>query len=66
MQKPNRFITNTIVLLSAICLLSVEAYAESQIPDRDIQQFTILQTSDIHNHASGYGPFFGLYTPHSR
>ena len=23
---------------------------------------TILQTSDVHNHASGYGPFIDLYS----
>jgi len=30
--------------------------------DNNILELTILQTSDIHNHASGYGPFLD-YTP---
>lgn len=32
------------------------------LPGEDQLQFTILQTSDVHNHASGYGPFVD-YTP---
>jgi 2',3'-cyclic-nucleotide 2'-phosphodiesterase (5'-nucleotidase family) len=31
-------------------------------PGKDQLRFTILQTSDVHNHASGYGPFLD-YTP---
>jgi len=32
------------------------------LPGRNHLEFTILQTSDVHNHASGYGPFID-YTP---
>ncbi|MCP4694320.1 MAG: bifunctional metallophosphatase/5'-nucleotidase [Desulfobacterales bacterium] len=67
-RKTSVFMAAIALSLTAVMLLfqgaALAGWADS-IKDQikpDLVEFTILQTSDVHNHASGYGPFLD-YTP---
>jgi 2',3'-cyclic-nucleotide 2'-phosphodiesterase (5'-nucleotidase family) len=64
LQRTGQFINlkNSLAGLALVLLLfSVSCSDTHETPDT-IVHFTILQTSDVHHHGSGYGPFMD-YTP---
>lgn len=51
-----------LFLCTALAVFFLFACSDSDEDVERVVQFTLLQTSDLHHHASGYGPFLD-YTP---